>query len=100
MNVGSPIHLVQDQQITTIRNIFSQYTKLSQAHINMIYNLEYRKIKFFHNANKIEIIDKNMSKSCNKLHFRSTTCLSEQVTCINSKIQNNNQEKNCVNEII
>ena len=80
MNVGSPIHLVQDQQITTIRNIFSQYTKLSQAHINMIYNLEYRKIKFY------------MSKSCNKLHFPSTTCLSEQVTYINSKIQNNNQE--------
>lgn len=69
MNVGSPIHLVQDQQITTIRNIFSQYTKLSQAHINMIYNLEYRKIKFFHNANKLEIIDKIYEQILQQITF-------------------------------
>lgn len=69
MNVGSPIHLVQDQQITTIRNIFSQYTKLSQAHINMIYNLEYRKIKFFHNADKLEIIDKIYEQILQQITF-------------------------------
>ena len=69
MNVGSPIHLVQDQQITTIRNIFNQYTKLLQAHINMIYNLEYRKIKFFHNADKLEIIDKIYEQILQQITF-------------------------------